>query len=387
MPFAKIQNMDLAVTFIHYKNDYSVKTCLVFDLLLFGDQRLEDDIDLGLKFNRLIVRFDNYDVINFYTIYFTFFKQTIKYLDESNNHIIIRDNLPILQQFTEQIFDIVIDDDNLDGFYDSEKQTMLLNFTAINQIPLTINTRIKLTYQDRFEENGIYFVKYHTSDGKTIIQKYLIYKGRNKLVENMHNMIDITNYKNQNIEGIAFSDIKEDDLIYVENRDQYANLVKLNNKYYLKLQDKIIEDPTNDPRYDCYDDQQVKSRGLCESDYDMLGKPKYKKQYWDRRCEINTDCDFYQANKNYLNYHGGCQDGYCELPLGMKAVSYRKYDPNILPMCYNCKNPDDVFCCEDQKDRNKYPDLTSPDYVFHLDQFERLKGINENKREHIKFFN
>jgi hypothetical protein len=391
IPFVKIMNIDLSVRFINFKNDYAIKTCFAFDFLLCGYEQIENNKDLGFKLNKLIVRFDSFKEINYYTMFFNFFKQTINYLDKSNNYIQIRDNLPILEQFIVEnqdksrkiTFDI-IPKNNIDGFYNYEDQSMILNYIFLNEIPLTLHSRITLNEQDRIEENGNYFVKYRSNGNredllngsKTIIQKYLIYDGPiDNIIDDMININNIIQ-----IDGIYIKDIRALDNIKIIKINKMSNLITIKNDNYLKIKKELNilkENSTYDNRYECYNDQLIKSRGLCESNYDALGKPKLKKQYWDRRCQNNSDCPFYMANKNYKNYHGSCLDGYCELPLGMKNISYRKYDPDLKPMCYNCKDNTDPFCCEDQKDKKKYPGLKSPDYAFPLDIHERMNQLKD----------
>lgn len=110
------------------------------------------------------------------------------------------------------------------------------------------------------------------------------------------------------------------------------------------------DDPL-DSRYRCYDAPSVPNRGVCES----------RGGVWDRPCERNEECPFYQANRNFKNYRGGCIDGYCEMPVGVKRASYRKWDKNTLPVCHGCpiENP---RCCDGQEKK---------DYAFELDWFER----------------
>ena len=83
---------------------------------------------------------------------------------------------------------------------------------------------------------------------------------------------------------------------------------------------------------------------------------------WDRKCLSNEECPFFMANKNRNKYRGGCKKGLCEFPLGINAISPRKYDAESVPLCGNCRRG--YRCCEDQKDKNKYPNLLSPDYLF-----------------------
>lgn len=123
-----------------------------------------------------------------------------------------------------------------------------------------------------------------------------------------------------------------------------------------------------DPRYICYTDKNIKIKGLCESSFDEAGiqKRSGKPDVWDRPCDGDEECPFYQKNKNYKNYRGGCNDGYCEMPIGVKQISFRKYEGT--PLCHGCENKFDKECCDKQK---------KPDYAFPLDEYERGVKIRE----------
>lgn len=122
----------------------------------------------------------------------------------------------------------------------------------------------------------------------------------------------------------------------------------------------------------CYGDQSIKSKALCDSAFDELGDVKRKQTYWDRPCITDIECPFFQANKNYQNYRGGCVDGRCEMPIGVQSVSFRKYDTKSRPVCHRCKDINNPYCCDEQKQQSLYPALKSPDYAFEIDYFERL---------------
>lgn len=134
-----------------------------------------------------------------------------------------------------------------------------------------------------------------------------------------------------------------------------------------------IPDTAEDPTYRCVGDPSIESQVLCESAFDVMGMPKREQTVWDRPCIKNKDCPFFQANKNYRNKRGGCnQDGYCEFPVGIRRLGYRKYDdqgPNA-PFCYQCKTPEDPNCCKNQ--RHAWS-LVSPDYAFANDTKERKR--------------
>ena len=89
---------------------------------------------------------------------------------------------------------------------------------------------------------------------------------------------------------------------------------------------------------------------------------------WDAPCKTNDDCPFYQKNKNYPNNFGGCNRGYCQMPLGLKRLGYTNYDNLNNAICYNCDPSSHYKCLLDQlKNLNNYPKLKSPDYAFKND--------------------
>jgi hypothetical protein len=125
----------------------------------------------------------------------------------------------------------------------------------------------------------------------------------------------------------------------------------------------------NEPK--CYG-KLAATKNECESIYDPAGRPNKVIGVWDKECRKDSECPFYKANKNYPNNFGRCIDGKCEMPYGIKQVSPFKYREEDKAVCYRCKN-NDLNCCEEQKDRNKYGDMKSPDYKFEGDELLRLQ--------------
>lgn len=124
----------------------------------------------------------------------------------------------------------------------------------------------------------------------------------------------------------------------------------------------------------------------CLSYSDHLGRTGV----WDKPCQKDTDCPFFQANKNYFNTRGKCFNGYCELPLGMKRIGYKHFAKD-KPLCYNCHRNEEIItvdgqslikerdcagvecnkCCHLQTNSKLYTNLKSPDYAFQGDQIDR----------------
>lgn len=102
----------------------------------------------------------------------------------------------------------------------------------------------------------------------------------------------------------------------------------------------------------------------CMSSKNRIGKEK-EKGIWDKPCINNEECPFYRANKNYKNNFGGCINGYCQMPVGIKRIGYHFFSNLRSAICYNCKNKNNFNCCLSQLNNiNKYPGLITPDYVF-----------------------
>ena len=107
----------------------------------------------------------------------------------------------------------------------------------------------------------------------------------------------------------------------------------------------------DDERYQCYGEKKATTRAACNSPYDPAGLPKDLPTVWDRPCESKEDCPYVSGSR------GGCNDGTCELPVGVQRKSFRTAmeDPPYQPFCYNAKDPWDRSGCESVRD---------PSYAF-----------------------
>ena len=102
---------------------------------------------------------------------------------------------------------------------------------------------------------------------------------------------------------------------------------------------------------------------------------------WDAPCQINTDCPFYRANKNYPNEFGKCnkETGKCEMPMGVIPIGFTKYG-RIEPDCYNCDmDSNGNKCCGKQANdiSMRKVGYKSPDYIFKGDEHKRLTFGND----------
>ena len=157
---------------------------------------------------------------------------------------------------------------------------------------------------------------------------------------------------NNNFSNVSIID-KNPDAIVAEKK-KYLDSFKLKNQYacFNVNYDPIYQNQNILPYY---------SREMCESLYDTWGKPKDNGVY-DKPCENDNECPFYQINKNYKNEYGKCINSKCQLPINMENIGYHYFKKNNdkLPLCYNCKEDDFKpitllgTCCEEQNDRKKF---------------------------------
>lgn len=114
---------------------------------------------------------------------------------------------------------------------------------------------------------------------------------------------------------------------------------------------------SNDNKYRCIPSPFYATQESCESPIDAFGNPKEEFMMWDRPCEQNSDCPFWQSDSD----RGRCIDGYCEMPLGITPLGYTRYIEG-KPFCHGCSDILDPECCDKQE---------KPDYAFGGDFFER----------------
>lgn len=259
----------------------------------------------------------------------------------------------------------------------------------IYKILIALNTPTKINFYQMFIPALPISLEYAKSHD-TFIQK----RDKLQILEQFHqevslpviraNMI-INGFFDMNNKTFSFKGTSIDDIEITEGMNvilQHQHRPYENGSYtvdkieagqtILRQQESSSTQQDNDYSFVCYGDNSIKSKGLCESPFNELGVLKSKQTTWDKPCTVDTECPFFQANRNYKNYRGGCINGRCEMPIGAQAIGFRKYDPNSSVSCHGCINTNTTFCCKEQLNSNIYPYLKSPDYAFEIDYFERL---------------
>ncbi len=154
-------------------------------------------------------------------------------------------------------------------------------------------------------------------------------------------------------------------------------------KDYLEAIDESYEGSGSSGNYGCYGNNKIVNKFECDSYYTKEGNPKDYYSIWDKKCATNEECPYYKKNTRYENSRGGCINGNCELPIGVKKIGYTKYNDEDYnrPLCYNCPDTTDLSCCANIKeiqDKNANANANdvgiNNDYVFENDREDRKKN-------------
>lgn len=258
-------------------------------------------------------------------------------IDNKNIHIedIPNTNKTILQSFYYKIYKTT-DDDN---------------------VPFIENDTINIISSNK-DFKGKFYVTNVRKDYITISRYALLY------TININDKLTLSK-ADSNIDKIKPDtplNLNDNDLLYIMGLNKEG--IYIDN--YIDVVNIPLIDYSN--KYICFEDPTITTQLICESTKNIDGTSK-DVYTWDRVCISNSECPYYLANKNYLNKRGGCISGYCELPIGVKRKSYRKYEINdkSFPICKGCIDKSPSECCKSQESNGKY---ITPDYVFPNENIE-----------------
>lgn len=218
--------------------------------------------------------------------------------------------------------------------------------------------------------NGLFHI---VSTDPLIAENKLSYKFKHyfKIIDMRHTFDDDVLHKHpQSRTTLAISKSKDSKAFIPSNQQVWFTDIKQHGYVYDHKDVQAVRIFTDfKTEYDqenvCFGNPSVLNKGACE----RMG------YMWDARCEKNSDCPFYSEDQE----RGGCTNGYCEVPLGVKHKAYRKYDYENKKgaFCYDCKDPLSPYCCDEKKEKS---------YVFKGNHFDKTINLElfttrQNKAE------
>jgi hypothetical protein len=256
-------------------------------------------------------------------------------------------------------------------------------------VPLRLWDRVTLLGQERKVENGSYFVVDLFSGGRGIVLQDKLAIRYNPSANDKKTTFSRLEGNGRHTTITIIADLHSHpklgsasfgDKVYVigavkknnNGKNKVGTITSVSRdvvNIVLNTMESVFEDGKTHPLYICTTDPTIQVKEQCDEEGEV----------WDRPCTEDIDCPYFQANKNYPNYRGGCRpSGHCEMPLGVRKAGFRRLYPleSQTEVCHNCVDPfQPGGCCADQekKTSQKYRGLLSPDYAFELDEFERRK--------------
>lgn len=364
-----------------------VHNTIQIDTIIFTTK---EDLDFNKNYISILDYFDEYLKINYYLQYFDFTEiskewslgkqDTITDLIETFEDgekkeqgmlFIINEQISSSDRLELKNAEIVSNDDII---------VYRVNRLSINDIPINENDRFIFTYNiGEFEINKLYYVS-EIEDNSILVENAKKIELGDEIINFDSNYIKLTD------DTIKKYSLEYGDSLYVMEYGKGLVVTGKDNDtesdegvLFILLEEKI-ETPLGGEyvnikvRESCVADQLMGGTGtdigLVDDIYQVEQTFNEKTiREWDSPCVEDEECPFYLKNKNYPNKRGGCVNGYCEFPIGLKRISYKKYyeviNENNYPRCEGCDD-DNIFCCDEQgADHDNY---VGPNYIFSRNQ-------------------
>lgn len=357
LPYCLTRNKDFKKHVPKFLDRYTIKTCIAIQNVLTGDALFDEE-----KHARIVAEIhkalDDGPLMNYYAS----FTSNIKYIDTS------------VETFANAVIsaDKIESTTNVDGFYDSRLNTLTIYNNKINEIPLKVDDVVSLNNQIRDEENGRYQVtkvderfsvltKVPVNKTQEVKKTDVYYEAKSFVEGTFDPSSKFFSIPSDKLEGtslVLMQKIKMTQQVEPEQNGLYEVVKITGDTSILRLLPPPPL-PSNEDKFICVGDVSKNTKVACEAN---------PKNVWDRPCDRNDECPFYQKNVYYRNYRGGCIDGKCEMPLGAKLRGFRYVENTGDALCYGCPITN-INCCTTQ---------AAPDYAFSLDSMDRMKDLKTN---------
>ena len=240
-----------------------------------------------------------------------------------------RPDKPVLEQFVEQDAPPINDEvtietaNDVQGSYrlhprDRKRREFFISTVRLEGVPLHRGDRVIMRTQYRADENGAYFVVDVTPGKGALLESPAVVTFAQPKVDKSNND-GRWRFRVPRVTSRALV-LKPGDRVVLEAVDgAHGEVIEVSVGEAMVLLDKAknVEDVDDKfhPLSLCSVDPLVPVRELCMQ----------RGGVWDRPCERDDDCPFFQAAPMSMT-RGGCdKSGFCELPIGVQNAGYRHY--------------------------------------------------------------
>ena len=240
----------------------------------------------------------------------TFYRDYFRYTTASKSALFIA-NSKIIEKFDDLEPNMAISG-RVDVVYGGKVRIIVLPKNNIEGNQLRVGDRVTLTKQARIAENGTYFVASRDMTSAMLTSPPII-ASINEAIRKE----DVISFPRESLYA-------KGTIVYLVPYDAMGKVISPHEIQLLPAPNEIAK-LKYDPKSYCVGDKTIAIKELCESPMDAMGSPK-KQGIWDRPCVADAECPFFKIDRTYENVRGGCMDsGYCEMPVGVTAISFRHY--------------------------------------------------------------
>lgn len=192
--------------------------------------------------------------------------------------------------------------------FDGEVKALVLDDAMIEGVPVQRGDRVILAHQTRVIEND----EYLAMSPRVLVSSVVTYD----LPEKFSAMTNV-DYK-ATFRSVSFA---AGTRVYLAQlKTKFLVTEASHPQYVLRALPPAVPRSIDGQRAYCLGAPEIKSRELC-----VLGAGKV----WDAPCVHDTQCPFYQ-NARESGYEGGCENGYCQMPLGTQLVGHTYFQGTPL---------------------------------------------------------
>lgn len=213
-----------------------------------------------------------------------------------------------------------------------------------------------------FEKKGYLLISQKDNPACSLLAGKSICQGKEEQTANIFYKRDfsLSQEPPTDLNTLPFLKETKDELKDLENYQKLNNVnLRLNNK-------SIAEDLKSSLNlaWQCFGKTRYITEKACIAKTDIKGNPR-EPGIWDKPCLDDSECPFFQANKNYPNKRGGCINGFCQMPINVKRLGFRKYEKPANPLCHGDTLRDKNPC-------KRKGLMASADYAFIDDRNDRI---------------
>jgi hypothetical protein len=243
--------------------------------------------------------------------------------------------------------------------YSSDKHPF--SFFKINELQLLpsnesnkLNIMIRISRPHKIYNFTIEFSILYELEKKQvkITYNYIILKG----INSDYNFDKYKKDKISNKQSIL-SNTFNTDLDYENEFNKVNDIIRENKKAYSKnpkYHSMYYENVMLYPNSGCFIKDKTNTITKLNTE-NPIKCQSYWKDYgfngvWDSKCKNNLECPFYSK----IDGTGKCNNGICEMPIGVTRIGYKKYLKDSKAKCANCPLDNPYCCYSNNKIKYKY---------------------------------